>query len=171
MQMTAKEPQPQRTDHADEVERARQQMADSLLASTASMRRSGRRYGRRPTELATLSGAQLELVRLVRRRPGVSVADAAADLRLAANTVSTLVRQLTAAGLLVRNVDERDRRVARLELTAEMADKVGAWRDRRMTALASAMGRLTPHDQQRLAAALPVLAQLAEQLHEEDFSQ
>jgi DNA-binding MarR family transcriptional regulator len=168
--MTPTDPQPRGAEELGQTERARQEMADSLLASTASMRRSGRRYGRRPVELTTLSGAQLELVRLVRRRPGLSVADAAADLRLAANTVSTLVRQLTEAGLMVRNADERDRRVARLELTPEMAEKVGAWRDRRVTALASAMARLAPADQQRLADALPVLAQLAEQLHEEDFT-
>jgi hypothetical protein len=34
-------------------------------------------------------GPQVELVRVVRRLPGVSVADAAAELRPAPNTVST----------------------------------------------------------------------------------
>ena len=49
-------------------------LADELLATMASIRRSGRLLARRPVELSTLTGAQLELVRLVRRRPGVSVA-------------------------------------------------------------------------------------------------
>ena len=78
----------------------------------AAIRRSGRLVGR-PPELSELTGAQLDLVRLVGRRPAVSVAQAAAELRLAANTVSTLVRQLTDAGLLLRRVDPVDRRIAR----------------------------------------------------------
>ncbi|HEY1635005.1 MAG TPA: winged helix-turn-helix transcriptional regulator, partial [Acidimicrobiales bacterium] len=70
-------------------------MADELLTNIASIRRAGRRQAGRPVELSSLTGAQLELLRLVRRRPGVSIADAAQELRLAPNTVSTLVRQLT----------------------------------------------------------------------------
>jgi DNA-binding CsgD family transcriptional regulator len=59
----------------------------TLVAQTARIRRAGRRYSGRPVELSLLTGAQLELVRLVRRRPGLSVADAAQELGLAANTV------------------------------------------------------------------------------------
>lgn len=145
----------------------RRRIADELLTAMASIRRTGRRRSARPAELAPLTGSQLELVRLVRRRPGVSVADAARELTLASNTVSTLVGQLTRAGLVVRQVDASDRRVARLELTAEIHGKVAAWRDRRLVALAEAIGRLPPTDQHLLAAAMPVLVKLAEALDEE----
>jgi DNA-binding MarR family transcriptional regulator len=139
-------------------------VADLLIAQTARIRRAGRRHSGRPPELSLLTGAQLELVGVVRRRPGISVADAARELSLAANTVSTLVRQLTEAGLLVRSVDQSDRRVARLELAPSISDRVAAWRDRRVLAIEMAITAL-PHDEQRLLAdALPVLARVAERL-------
>jgi DNA-binding MarR family transcriptional regulator len=136
-------------------------LAGELLATMASIRRSGRLVAGRPVELSALTGSQVDLVRLVRRRPGISVAQAAAELRLAANTVSTLVRQLTDAGLLIRSADASDRRVARLELTREMQRKVGAFRDRRVAMLSAGMGELPAGDQERLAEALDVLKALA----------
>ncbi len=136
-------------------------LAGELLATMASIRRSGRLLARRPVELSALTASQVDLVRLVRRSPGVSVARAAEALRLAPNTVSTLVGQLTDAGLIVRTVDVRDRRVARLELTEDMKVKVGAFRDRRIAALSTAMGQLSPADRRALAAAVAVLGRLA----------
>lgn len=143
-----------------------QRMADELLTNIASIRRAGRRQAGRPVELSSLTGAQLELLRLVRRRPGVSIADAAQELRLAPNTVSTLVRQLTERGLMLRRVHDTDRRVARLELSADIRRKVDAWRDRRVVGLGESIGRLSPEDQRSMVAALPLLARLAEHLEE-----
>ena len=118
-------------------------------------------------ELSSLTGGQLELLRLVRRRPGVSIADAAQELRLAPNTVSTLVRQLTKGGLMLRRVHGSDRRVAQLELSADIRRKVDAWRDRRVLALGDAIERLSPDDHRSVIDALPVLARLAEQLEDQ----
>jgi DNA-binding MarR family transcriptional regulator len=142
--------------------------ADQLLRSIASIRRSGRFLPQRPAELASLAGSQLDLIRLVLRSPGVSVAEAAKELRLAPNTVSTLVRQLTDERLLVRRVDPIDRRVARLELTPAMQQKVGAFRDRRVIMLVRAMGNLSASDQRRLAKSMAVLERVAELLDQED---
>jgi DNA-binding MarR family transcriptional regulator len=136
------------------------------LTNLASIRRAGRRHAGRPVELSSLTGGQLELLRLVRRRPGVSIADAAQELRLAPNTVSTLVRQLTEGGLMIRRVHGADRRVARLELSADIRRKVDAWRDRRVVGLGEAIGRLSPEDEDSVVAALPLLARLAEHLEE-----
>jgi DNA-binding MarR family transcriptional regulator len=142
------------------------QLARELLAAIASIRRVGRRYSIRPAELLSLTGSQLELARLVRRHPGISIAGAAEELRLAPNTVSTLVGELTAAGLLVRSVDPDDRRVANLELSPPLARKIDAWRDRRATALSEAIARLPAREQRRVALALPVLTELADILEE-----
>jgi DNA-binding MarR family transcriptional regulator len=139
-------------------------VADGLLAALAAIRRAGRRYSTRPVELSSLTGAQLELARLVRRRPGSSIASAAEELRLAPNTVSTLVGELTAAGLLLRRVDPADRRVASLELSASLGRKIDAWRDRRATALGEAIRRLPDDERQRIELALPVLARIADEL-------
>jgi DNA-binding MarR family transcriptional regulator len=141
-----------------------QAAADTLLTQMARIRRAGRRHSGRPAELSLLTGAQLELVRLVRRRPGVSVAEAAQELTLAANTVSTLVRQLTEAGMLVRSVDQADRRIARLQLSAAISDKVDAWRDRRMVALAEALAELPDEQQRQFAGALALLTRVADRL-------
>ena len=141
-------------------------IADQLLATIGAIRRAGRRQSGRPDELSSLPGAQLELVRLLRRRPGVSVAEAASELRLAANTVSTLVGELSEAGLLVRSIDQADRRVARLDLAPEMRRTVERWRDRRVDALAAAFERLSSAERRRLAAALPCLEHLAGSLEE-----
>jgi DNA-binding MarR family transcriptional regulator len=138
-------------------------LADELLSTMALIRRSGRLIGR-PAGLSELTWAQLDLVRLVRRRPGVSVADAAAELQVAANTVSTLVRQLTDAGLLVRRVDHADRRVARLELTPDVAREVGLFRDRRVALLASGIAELAPADRRRLEIAASILSRVAMRL-------
>jgi DNA-binding MarR family transcriptional regulator len=98
------------------------------------------------------------------------VAEAAAELRLAANTVSTLVGQLTDAGVLVRRADESDRRVARLELTAKMQRKVAAFRDRRVAMLSAAMTQLSPSEQRRLVGAVDVLGKLAGRLPDRNLS-
>jgi DNA-binding MarR family transcriptional regulator len=141
--------------------------ADRLLSVMSSMRRSGRLLAGRPVELSTLTSSQLDLVRLVRRRPGVSVAQAAEELRLAPNTVSTIVGQLTDEQLLIRRVDPLDRRVARLDLTPAMRRKVGAFRDRRVAMLGEAMHRLPASDQRRLAESLAILERLTERLQDE----
>ncbi len=140
------------------------EVADQLVAQMARIRRAGRRYAGRPAELSLLTGAQLELVKLVRRRPGVSVAEAASELGLAANTVSTLVRQLSEMGLLQRCVSDTDRRMARLELSAAISRRVGAWRDRRVTSLATEIAELEDDEQQVLARAVELLAKVADGL-------
>lgn len=141
-----------------------QAVADALLRETARIRRAGRRREGRPEELERLSGAQLELVRLVRRTPGVSVAQAAAELGLAANTVSTLVRRLTDEGMLVRTSDPADRRIARLQLPPGLARRAGAYRDRRIVSLGAAIATLDPDEQATLAAATALLARVADEL-------
>ena len=104
-------------------------------------------------------------MRLLRRRPGTSVADAAAALGLAANTVSTLVRQLTDAGLIERVRDESDRRVARLALTDAARSQVERWRDRRNLAVAAAFDGLSAEDRAAIESAIPALTRLAGALH------
>lgn len=137
------------------------ELADELLAAVGSLRRQARRSAGRPWPAELVSGAQSELVRLVRRQPGISVAEAATELGLAANTVSTLVRQLVESGLLVRAADSQDRRVARLRLTDRARGRVEHWREQRASAVARAVARLPADDRAALAAAAPVLSRLA----------
>lgn len=136
-------------------------LADELFAAVGQLRRHARRLGGGPLPAVTLSGAQLELVRLVRRRPGLSVAEAATELALAANTVSTLVGQLVEARVLTRDADPQDRRVARLTLTTPARESVERWRDRRAAEGARAIAALTPSERAALELTVPVIARLA----------
>jgi len=141
--------------------------AEDLLDALSGLRRAVRRTAGRPAELADLTGAQLELVRLVRRSPGLSIADAARELRVAPNTISTLVRQLADAGFVSREVDEADRRVARLRLEPAMQRKVEAWRDRRVEAIEQALAGLPELERRRLESAIPTLLRLGAGVEEE----
>ncbi len=138
--------------------------ADELLDALSALRRATRRAADRPAKLASLTGAQIELVRLVRRHPGISVAEAAEELRLAPNTVSTLVRRLSDAGVLLRAADDADRRVARLDLQPRLRREVEAWRDRRVERIERAVAALPAGDRRKLEAAVPVLARLAQEI-------
>jgi DNA-binding MarR family transcriptional regulator len=140
---------------------------EDLLEAVSAIRRAVRRRVGRPVELSVLTGAQLELVRLLRREPGVSIADAAARLRVAPNTVSTLVGQLADAGVLERRTDEADRRVVRLTLNPGIRRRVDAVRDRRVDALGDAMARLSDNERKLLDEAAPVLLRLADDLQNE----
>lgn len=143
-------------------------LTEDLLAAIGLVRRHLRRSVGRPFPESALTDSQAELVRTVRRNPGISVAEAAAELGLVANTVSTLVGRLTERGLLQRTPDASDRRVARLTLTDPAREQVEAWRDRRTALVTRALDDLTAEDRDALSAALPVLTVLAERLHPEE---
>jgi DNA-binding MarR family transcriptional regulator len=136
-------------------------LAEELFAAVGQLRRQSRRQAGRPWPVATASGAQIELIRLVRRQPGTSVAEAAAELGLAANTVSTLVGQLVTAGVLQRTPDPDDRRVARLALTATAKRRVDRWRDQRAAVLANALAALSRDDREALRRAAGIMARLS----------
>jgi DNA-binding MarR family transcriptional regulator len=143
-------------------------LAEDLLEAIGLVRRhTRRRVGRLWTD-QDVSGAQAELLRLVRRMPGVSVAGAADELGVAANTVSTLVGSLVSAGLMCRTPDPEDRRVARLDLTDSARRRVERWRDARSAAIAEALAGLDAADRAAVAAAVPALTRLAARLRPEE---
>jgi DNA-binding MarR family transcriptional regulator len=145
-------------------------LAEELYGAVGLLRRRARRIGTRPFahQPTAPTTAQLELIRLVRRNPDLSVADAAAELGLAANTVSTLVRQLVEAGTLERVRDSADGRVVRLRLTPETRRRVEAWLDHRSAVTARAIAELSPDDRAALRRALPVLAAVAGALERQE---
>ena len=89
------------------------------------------------------------------------MAEAAAELALAPNTVSTLVGQLAGADVLARVSDPRDGRVARLALTTPVRERVERWRDQRALAAAGAIADLDASERADLERAVPIIARLA----------
>lgn len=108
--------------------------------------------------------SELEVMRLLVRRPGLNVGDVAKELGLHGPNASAAVRSLAARGLLERRRDPSDGRVTRL-LPTRLAI---ATRDRREDAWAAALrdtlARLEDDDAAALLAAAPALRALADRL-------
>ncbi|MFD5266521.1 MarR family winged helix-turn-helix transcriptional regulator [Streptomyces sp. NPDC058335] len=138
-------------------------LADALVG----VQRLLRRRLRAGLTVPRLRGAEVELLRLVEARPGIGVSDAAKELHLAGNSVSTLVNHLVKDGYLVRETDPADRRAVRLLLTGAAEDRLGDWKRRRAELVGRHLARLDPADREALRAALPALRALAVHLHEE----
>ncbi|MEU6073295.1 MarR family transcriptional regulator [Micromonospora sp. NPDC047074] len=114
-----------------------------------------------------LPDAQVEVLRLVERRPGIGVREAAERLGTAPNTVSTLVGELTTSGLLHRERDPADRRTVRLDLTDAARERIAAYGRHRHDLLTAALGALEGPDREALLTAAPALRRLADGLAEQ----
>jgi DNA-binding MarR family transcriptional regulator len=139
-------------------------LAADLAAAWGGVRRRLRRGAREVVGGEPLTGAQVELLRLVEAQPGIGVGEAAGALHLAPNTVSTLVGHLVAHGLLARRPDPGDRRAARLELTAAATTRLRRFRGERDRLLAAALTQLDADDVAALRASVPALERLLETL-------
>ena len=115
----------------------------------------------------SITSSEAELLRLLGRKPGIPVQGAAAELGIASNSVSTLVKQLTRQGLVDRGSDPLDGRVACLRLTAQAEAWVNEVGSAREAALARALDKLDPDDRARIEEAMPALAKLAKALRHE----
>jgi DNA-binding MarR family transcriptional regulator len=140
-------------------------LADELMTVNAAMRRVVRRRLREDVP-PRLRPAQVELMVVVGGSPGISVAAAARELRLADNSVSTLVNQLLTAGMLRRETDPGDRRAVRLELTPAAQRHIADWRDRRARMVGARLADLSDDDRAAIGAALPALRRLVAGLQE-----
>jgi len=141
---------------------ASQAAAAELLNAISIARRTARRAARQAWHQDPLPSAQSELLRLTADRPGITVADAAQELRLAPNTVSTLVGRLVSAGLLSRVRSETDGRAALLAVTDKGRHRIAEFRDLRAELAGHALAQLSVVDRKALADAGPALMRLAE---------
>ena len=135
-----------------------------LGALVGELHRLLRRTASRRADRTPLPEAQVELLLLVRARPGISGRDAARRLCTAPNTISTLVRDLTDVGLLTRERDPEDRRVVRLHLTAAARDRMADHERHRTTLLTAALADLPAADRAAVLAAVPALRHLLDAL-------
>jgi DNA-binding MarR family transcriptional regulator len=147
------------------AEQAKASVAE-LMTAMGAVRRVARRAVRMSAHGDPLPPARSELLRLAARRPGIGVAEAAAELHLAPNSVSTMVSKLAEDGLLNRGRVASDGRSVRLTVTEAGAARVGQWRDIRTDLGGRAFERLTPADRRAIEAAIPALTRLAEQMEE-----
>jgi DNA-binding MarR family transcriptional regulator len=135
-------------------------LGEELMTTMAALRRLVRRRLRSVVAGPPLRGAQVELLQVIEKQPGIGIAPAGRALHLAANSVSTLVNQLIDLGMLVRQTDPDDRRAARLWVTEAATQRLAAWRQARIDFLAGGVSGLPIADREALARALPALRAL-----------
>jgi DNA-binding MarR family transcriptional regulator len=146
----------------DQAATAETPAAAELLVAVSAIHRAARRAVRQSWQAEPLPPAQSELLRLTNYLPGLTVAGAAAELKLAPNTVSTLIGKLVERGLLKRVPSRTDGRSVRLDVTAKGRKRLAEWRDLRAELVGQALAGLSDQDQAALAAAVPALLCLAE---------
>lgn len=122
----------------------------------------GLRYRTRAArEALDITQSEGDLVRLLDRRPGIRVNDAALELGIASNSVSTLVKQLMRAGLVERAADPLDGRAACLRLSPLAKEWVTQLGNAREQAIDRALAALDESDRATLEAAIPAMKRLA----------
>lgn len=155
---------PENTENTETVEAAEPEEAaeaEELAALLVGIQRLIRRQLRTGLAGPRLRGAQVELLRLVADTPGMRVSEAAEELFLAGNSVSTLVNQLVGQGLLRRESDPADGRAVLLHATGEAVERLAAWRVRRAELVGEVVAELDPADRAALTAAVPALRAVA----------
>lgn len=135
--------------------------ADAALADViARLRRAMRRAARATDPDNGLSVAQLELLSCLAENPGARPGQLARLLRLAPNSVTTLVNGLQGQGMVTRTAGGSDRRTVSLSLTDAGDQAVRRWQAVNAGILRQALGQVHPAWQHLLAAALPALREL-----------
>jgi len=115
---------------------------------------------RKETEQLGVTARQATLLWLIKRRPGLALAELAAEEDISAPALSGHVDRLEAAGLVERIRSSPDRRRVGLRLTEEGSQLLRRVRARRTTWLAGRMRSLAPDELEAIEAALPALHRL-----------
>lgn len=115
---------------------------------------------RKETEQLGVTARQATLLWLVKRSPGLSLAELAAEEGISPPALSGHVDRLERAGLIDRVRSSEDRRRVGLRLTDDGARLLRRVRARRTTWLAERLRALDPSELEAIEAAIPALQQL-----------
>jgi DNA-binding MarR family transcriptional regulator len=115
---------------------------------------------RKETEQLGITARQVTLLWLVKRSPGLSLAELAAEEGISPPALSGNVDRLERVGLLQRVRSQHDRRRVGLELTDEGARLLRRVRARRTTWLTQRMRDLGPAELEAIETAIPALQRL-----------
>lgn len=117
---------------------------------------------RKETEQLGITARQATFLWLVKRSPGLSLAELAAEEGISPPAMSGHVDRLEKAGLLERERSTDDRRRVGLRLTDEGERLMRRIRARRTTWLADRLSTLDPPALESIEAAMPALVRLVE---------
>ncbi len=117
---------------------------------------------RKETEQLGVTTSQATLLWLVKRSPGLSLAELAAEEGISPPALSGHIDRLERAALIERVRSSEDRRRVGLRLTDDGERLVRRVRARRTTWLAGRIGALEPGEIEAIEAAVPALMKLVE---------
>jgi DNA-binding MarR family transcriptional regulator len=143
-------------------------LSDDLLGVVHGLDRALVRATRATRRLPALPESQVAVLRRLSATGGCTPARLAEDLHLARPTISNLVRDLTAAGLVERQPAPGDGRSVLLVPTDRARDLLSAFREGRAEVMAGALAGLADEDRAELAAALPALSRLLDRVRAEE---
>ncbi|PZG50587.1 MarR family transcriptional regulator [Spongiactinospora gelatinilytica] len=136
--------------------------SDLLILGSAlrDLTRDLMRTGRRVAGVAPLPETEVDIIKLVVHRPGMSPGRLAAELRIKPSNISAALRRLAAAGLVMRETDPADRRATRVLPTAQAIRNVHGVERARAALLDQALAALPAADRAAVLAAIPSLQAL-----------
>jgi len=135
-----------------------------LTEVVARLRRALRASIRTDYPWESLPMAQIEVLQALTEHSPASTRDLAERLRLAPSTISGLLTQMIASGLVDRGTDPLDRRVAVVALSASGRVQLAGWNEAHRRRIAVALDSLAPSERAAIGDALPALTQLTEHL-------
>lgn len=112
--------------------------------------------------------AQVELLLTLAEMAPARIGDLAERLHLANSTVSGLVAQMISAGLVRRQTNRADRRVAVVTLTPAGRGRLAEWEQAHQRRIGAAFGQLAGPDRDAINLALPALDRLTDLLNQPD---
>jgi DNA-binding MarR family transcriptional regulator len=115
---------------------------------------------RKETEQLGITARQATLLWLVKRSPGLSLAELAAEEGISPPALSGHVDRLERAGLIERVRSTEDRRRVGLRLTDDGSRLLRRVRARRTTWLSGRLGTLSPTELEAVGDAIPALRRL-----------
>src|ERR1700758_1543212 len=132
-------------------------VADGLRPTLLRLAREIRRE-----QIGSVSPHQVSLLFSIKREPGVTVGQLAAEERISTAAMSKRVSRLERDGLVERTQSETDRRCVGLTLTEDGQRILRRVRSRRTASLASRLDTLSPKELAAVGSAIEPLASMLE---------
>jgi DNA-binding MarR family transcriptional regulator len=135
------------------------QFAHLVPALWRTMKRASRADGKLPP-----NESQVTILRMLMLHGDLTPAQLSEHLRIARPTVSNLLKDLVATGLVERRIADHDARSVLISATPDGRHVLEAFRDDRAALLRAALGRMPENEQDDLRSIMPALRHLLRQL-------
>ncbi|MFN2544203.1 MAG: MarR family winged helix-turn-helix transcriptional regulator [Actinomycetota bacterium] len=138
---------------------------EAILPLASSLRLAVMRLARRLRQQTDgdATPSMLSAISTIERYGPMTLSELAAHERVKPPTVTTIIGRLEAAGLVARDTDLDDRRIAWISLSPEGRKFVEATRSRKTAYLATRIGKLSAQDRAALSRAVTILERLVEE--------